>query len=293
MRKFAIIGSALDPNLAPMLRELILELHKHHISTHICEKLWHSAQHIQYDDCAQHLHLVAPTQLPPETELVISIGGDGTFLDSTVRIGLQGIPLIGINTGRLGFLADNAPMEVKEMVADLVSKNYYIEKRSVIELVKPSQLFDFNFALNEMAVQKRDSSSMISIDAFANGEYINSYWADGLLIATPSGSTAYSLSVGGPIVTPQSNNFIITPIAPHSLNVRPIVISDDTLITLEVKSRTDNYLLALDSRSQAIAEDCSLTLRKAEHQVHLIKRPDHRFYKTLRNKLMWGADRRN
>ncbi len=290
--KIAIIGIELQTEQSAVLREIILELEKYHMQTFICERLWSSAQCLHHDHCAQHIHFLPHWQLPDDIEMVISIGGDGAFLESVARIGTRPVPILGVNVGRLGFLADNSTSDIKAMVKDIADKNYSIDKRTVIELVDQN-LFPYNYALNEVAVQKRDTSSMITIEAYADEVYINSYWADGLLIATPSGSTAYSLSAGGPIVSPSSNNFIITPVAPHSLNVRPIVLSDQVTITLKVKSRTDNFLLAMDSRSTTVPNESCITLRRAKHDVHIIKRPEHDFFNTLRNKLMWGADRRN
>ena len=205
-------------------------------------------------------------------DMVISIGGDGTFLKAARRVGKKGIPILGINTGRLG---------------------YSVEERSVLQLIcNDRNLQESPYALNEIAVLKRDSSSMISIRTAINGAYLNTYQADGLVIATPTGSTAYSLSVGGPIMVPHSNTVVITPVAPHSLNVRPIVIRDDWEITLDVESRSHNFLVAIDGRSETCKETTQLTIRRADYSVKVVKRFNHIFFDTLRSKMMWGADGR-
>ena len=196
-------------------------------------------------------------------DMVISIGGDGTFLKAARRVGKKGIPILGINTGRLGFLADISPEEMEETFDEIQSGRYSVEERSVLQLIcDDKHLQDAPYALNEIAVLKRDSSSMISIRTAINGAYLNTYQADGLVIATPTGSTAYSLSVGGPIMVPHSNTVVITPVAPHSLNVRPIVIRDDWEITLDVESRSHNFLVAIDGRSETCKETTQLTIRR-------------------------------
>lgn len=228
-----------------------------------------------------------------EADMVLSIGGDGTFLKAASRVGKKNIPILGINTGRLGFLADISPEEMEETFADIYNDNYRVEDRSVLQVSCSGQeLKGYPYGLNEIAVLKRDSSSMISIHTAINGAYLNTYQADGLVIATPTGSTAYSLSIGGPIIVPHSNTFAITPVAPHSLNVRPIVINDDWEITLDVESRSHNFLIAIDGRSETCREGSRLTIRKADYKINIVKRNDHIFFKTLRNKMMWGADGR-
>lgn len=228
-----------------------------------------------------------------EADMVLSIGGDGTFLKAASRVGKKNIPILGINTGRLGFLADISPEEMEETFADIYNDNYRVEDRSVLQVsCNGQELKGYPYGLNEIAVLKRDSSSMISIHTAINGAYLNTYQADGLVIATPTGSTAYSLSIGGPIIVPHSNTFAITPVAPHSLNVRPIVINDDWEITLDVESRSHNFLIAIDGRSETCREGSRLTIRKADYKINIVKRNDHIFFRTLRNKMMWGADGR-
>jgi NAD+ kinase len=231
--------------------------------------------------------------LPRDIDFLICIGGDGTFLEAITLIRDSGIPIVGINSGRLGFLANIAANEVDQVINDLITKNFSIEDRSLIKFTSDHTLFeDFPFALNECTIQKT-GPSLTTIHVTINGEYLTSYWADGLIIATPTGSTAYSLSVGGPIVTPQSANFIITPIAAHNLNVRPLVIPETAQLSLAVEGRTDNFLATLDSRSIKCNINNKINISKATFSIRMIKLPQINFYSTLRNKLMWGADKRN
>lgn len=223
--------------------------------------------------------------------LALSVGGDGTFLRTAARVNKKNIPILGINTGRLGFLADVGSNEIEDML-DEIFKNYYkVEERTLLRLHTHERAFHgYNYALNEIAVLKRDSSSMITIHTFLNGEYLTSYQADGLVIATPTGSTAYSLSVNGPIIAPSCANFVLSPVAPHSLNVRPLVITDSCEITLRVESRNKYFLISLDGRSEIFPSGIELQISKAEHAIQVVKRYNHTFYQTLREKLMWGAD---
>ena len=228
-----------------------------------------------------------------EADMVLSMGGDGTFLKAASYVGKKNIPILGINTGRLGFLADISPEEMEETFEDIYRGNYKVEDRSVLQVFSESQfLKGYPCGLNEIAILKRDSSSMITIHTSINGAYLTTYQADGLVIATPTGSTAYSLSIGGPIIVPHSKTIAITPVAPHSLNVRPIVVNDDCEITLDVESRSHNFLVAIDGRSETCREGTRLTIRKADYHIKIVKRPNHVFFHTLRNKMRWGADGR-
>lgn len=225
-----------------------------------------------------------------DADMVISMGGDGTFLKSAMRVGRRNIPILGINTGRLGFLADISPEEMEETFREIFQGDYQVEDRSVLHLQNEGEpLQDYPFALNEIAILKRDSSSMISIRTHINGALLTTYQADGLVIATPTGSTAYSLSVGGPIMVPHAGTIAITPVAPHSLNVRPIVVCDDWEITLEVGSRSHNFLIAIDGRSESCKEGTRLTITKADYCIKVVKRKNHIFFQTLREKMMWGG----
>lgn len=228
-----------------------------------------------------------------ETDYAISLGGDGTFLRAASKVGAKNIPIIGVNMGRLGFLANVLPGEVLEMLDEIYGGNFDIEERSVIKLSTDSDKFrDYPFALNDIAILKRDTASMISIRVSVGGEYVVTYLADGLIISTPTGSTAYSLSNGGPIMVPRSGILSLTPVAPHSLNIRPIVIGDDMEIKLEVESRSHSFLAAIDGRSERVDEGTTVTIAKAPFRIRIVKRHNHRYFSTLRSKLMWGADSR-
>ena len=225
-------------------------------------------------------------------DIAISIGGDGTFLRTAALVGSKAIPILGINTGRLGFLADVGPKEIEDTLNEIFRNHYRIEDRTLLHIKIGLDTKIQSYALNEIAIQKRDTSSMIRINAFINDEYLTTYWGDGLIVATPTGSTAYSISVNGPIIVPQAKTIVLSPIAPHSLNVRPLIIPEDSRLTLEVESRTTNFLIAVDGRSQTFPSDTKFEIEKANFPVKIIKRYNHTFYKTLRDKLMWGADSR-
>lgn len=228
------------------------------------------------------------------TNLFLSVGGDGTFLDTITFVRDSGIPVLGINSGRLGFLASISKDDILQAFDDVMAKKYILEKRSLLSLTTANKHFgDLNFALNELTVIKKDTSSMITINTYINNQYLNSYWADGLIIATPTGSTAYSLSCGGPIITPEAENFVITPIASHNLTVRPIVIPDSYEIRLKVDGRGENYLVGLDSRSLAVDHSTELIIKKEKFVINLVRLQNEKFFSTIRNKLMWGLDKRN
>lgn len=228
-----------------------------------------------------------------QADMALSIGGDGTFLKTASYVGKKEIPILGINTGRLGFLADVSPDNMEEAFNDIYQNRYRIEPRRVLNVTCDGYVMKgYPYGLNEIAILKRDSSSMISIKAYINGELLNVYQADGLVVSTPTGSTGYSLSVGGPILVPQSGTISITAVAPHSLNVRPIVICDEWEIKLEVRSRSHNFLVAVDGRSETCREGTCLTIKKAKHCVKIVKRYDHSFFNTLKDKMLWGVDTR-
>jgi NAD+ kinase len=226
-------------------------------------------------------------------DIMFSIGGDGTFLDAVSIVQNYGIPIVGINTGRLGFLADISPEHIGESLSAIFKGQYNVEHRTLVKLDLVNSVWEgFACALNEVSIQKR-YSSMITIHTYLNDTYLNSYWADGLIVSTPTGSTAYSMSVGGPIVTPDSNNFIISPMASHNLTIRPVIVPDHNLIRIEVESRDDSFLLTLDSRTEIIEGNVSLHLKRADFTIKTLRIKDATFYNTLRNKLMWGVDKRN
>lgn len=228
-----------------------------------------------------------------DVDFVISMGGDGTFLKAASRVGAKGTPIIGINLGRLGFLADIPSTEIEEALDDVLQGKYTIEDHTVIQIETDQESIEGSpYALNDIAILKRDNASMISIRTCVDGEYLVTYQADGLVVSTPTGSTAYSLSNGGPIIVPKAGILSLTPVAPHSLTIRPIVIPDDSEITLTVESRSHNYLVAVDGRSERLHESTKIILRKAPHHIHIVKRDCRRYFSTLREKLMWGADHR-
>jgi len=232
--------------------------------------------------------------IPDALEAMLCIGGDGTFLEAVSVVREKNIPLVGVHTGRLGFLANITVDELPQALEMLTLHSYDIEKRTLLQICSPHFTFpDFGCALNEFTVYKRDSSSMITIHTLINGKHLNTYWADGLIISTPTGSTAYSMSMGGPIITPDSSNFIITPIAPHTLTVRPIVVPDEAEITLRVESRSGNCMVSLDHRSCNMDTGIELVLKKAPFTISTIRLHHQDFFTTLRQKLMWGADKRN
>jgi len=230
----------------------------------------------------------------PESQMLFSVGGDGTFLDAVTMVRNRNIPVVGINSGRLGFLADISKEDLLVAVADIMDGKYEVRELDLLKLETSTPCFgELDFALNELAVQKRDSSSMITIHTYLNGDFLNSYWADGLIISTSTGSTAYSLSVGGPIMHQSSQNFIINPISPHNLTVRPLVVPNNFELLLKVEARGGKFLASLDSRSCIIDQEVELRVRKADFSVSVIERAGQSFYSTLRSKLMWGADKRN
>ncbi|MDL2256934.1 NAD kinase [Bacteroidales bacterium OttesenSCG-928-I14] len=226
-------------------------------------------------------------------DMAISLGGDGTFLRTAAWVGKQNIPILGINTGRLGFLADINTDEVSATIKEIALNEYKIEERTILhaETTTPHRNGN-NFALNEVAILKRDTSAMITIQTYLNDEFLTEYLADGLLIATPTGSTAYSLSVNGPIIVPEANNIVLTPVAPHSLNVRPLVIPDNYKIRFKVKTRSKNFLVSLDGRSEVFPSGSEFCVQKADFTIKVVKRFNQNFYETIRKKLSWGTDPR-
>ena len=228
------------------------------------------------------------------TSFLISVGGDGTILDTITTVRDSNVPIVGINTGRLGFLANNTKNEIASTIDQLFEGNYKIDSRTLLSLTCEENKFKAdNFALNEFTLHKKDSSMMMTVHVFVDGEFLNAYWADGIIIATPTGSTAYSLSCGGPLLSPGSDNFVITPIAPHNLNLRPLVVKDDVEIVLKMEGRDKEFLTTLDSRSQTIEQEAVLSLKKADFSIKLVQFENQNFFSTIRNKLYWGKDVRN
>ena len=235
-------------------------------------------------------------ELDNSYDLFFSIGGDGTILKTITYVRDLNIPIAGINTGRLGFLATIQKEELQESIALILDKKYHISTRSIlmVETTNPdTALQELNFAMNEIAVSRRNTTSMITVHTTINDAYLTSYWADGLIVATPTGSTGYSLSCGGPLIMPNTSSFVLTPIAPHNLNARPLVISDDQKVTLQVSSREEDYLLSLDARIHTQPDNSTITIRKAPFKINMVVLPENSFQKTLRKKMLWGEDKRN
>ncbi len=232
--------------------------------------------------------------LTKDVRCLLSLGGDGTILDTITYVGDKEIPILGINLGRLGFLAGTSVSEIESAIQQLQNNNYIIDKRSLVHLDSSEPLFpDSPFALNEFTLHRKDSSSMIIIHTYINGEFLCTYWADGIIVSTPTGSTGYSLSCGGPVIFPQANNFVITPVAPHNLNVRPVVVPDDQIISFEIEGRAKQFLCTLDARSAPISTAVSLAVKKEMFHINLVRLEGQNFLQTLRNKMYWGIDRRN
>ena len=290
--KIAILGKPFDDTVAPHLQRLLDELAARGAVIAVVE--------------AFHDYMAARLRLPPDvttfrrgdslrgTQFVLSIGGDGTLLDTVTYVGALQIPILGINTGRLGFLAPINPDYIPQAIDALFKGHFTLEDRSLLRVDTDPDVFgQLNFALNEFSILKRDTSSMIVVHTYINGEYLNSYWADGLVVSTPTGSTGYSLSCGGPVMLPQTNNFIIAPVCPHNLNVRPLIVSDQSIISFEIEGRATSYLLALDSRSMPVDASVQIAVRRENFNARLVKLNHVNFLSTLRNKLNWGLDRRN
>ncbi|SFH17255.1 NAD kinase [Pedobacter insulae] len=291
--KIAIYGREFNDSVLPFVQEVFDALTEHHITILVYQKFNHFIKKkITLPETvtvfANHQELV------DHADVLLSLGGDGTMLDTLSLIRNSEIPVIGINFGRLGFLASINKNEIRKAIEALVKGEYSLDKRIVLNLESKSELFgQENFALNDITIHRRDNSAMMIIHAYMNGEFINSYWADGLIIATPTGSTAYSLSCGGPIILPNAQNFVITPIAPHNLNVRPIIVPDDVSLTFEIEARSTKFLVSCDSRTETVDRSVKVTVNKANFYVNLIRLNNESYLTTLRNKLLWGIDTRN
>ena len=289
----AIFGSHYQQPFNKYIQHLVKKLESEHIKIIVEEKFNKFLQsNIRFNNAVETFKNYE--SLNENTDFLFSIGGDGTLLKAVTFVRDHNIPILGINTGRLGFISSISAGEIDDAVNDILKGNYKIIERTLLELNTNKNLFkDKNFALNEVAVSKKDTSSMIRIDAFIDGEFLNTYWADGLVISTPTGSTGYSLSCGGPIIMPGTNNIIVTPNAPHNLNVRPIVLNDDNIITLKVEDRDQLALVSLDSRARAFNSETELTIKKANFKIKLVQPQNNSFTSTIRNKLMWGLDKRS
>jgi NAD+ kinase len=290
--RVAIHGLSLKTEFLPILGSLFEKLQSLGVS--ICLTPILEQQLRQLSPLAPTYQILHRPEDFDGLDFFLSIGGDGTLLDSVCVVGNKEIPILGLNTGRLGFLANVATDKIGEAIEELAKGNYQIESRILLSLTSSKKLFHgVNFALNEFTIHKKDTSSMITVHTFIDGKYLNSYWADGLIVATPTGSTGYSLSCGGPLITPGAKNFVITPVSPHNLNVRPIIVSDEAEISFEIEGRTDKFMISLDSRSTSIASEVKLSVKKEAFSAKLVKLPSYHFFDTLRQKLNWGLDLRN
>ena len=289
--KFAIFGNEYQAKKSASIEKILAYLDKREAEVYV------ESAYYEFLTREQQLKVNAAGVFEDynfDVDYVISMGGDGTFLKAASRVGAKGTPIIGVNMGRLGFLADVLPSEIESALNSLYAGECQIEEHAVIQVVAEGGILAGNpFALNDIAVLKRDDASMISIRTQVDGEFLVTYQADGLIVSTPTGSTAYNLSNGGPIIIPQSGSLCLTPVAPHSLNIRPIVINDTAEITLDIESRSHNYLVAIDGRSERMTEETRLVIRRAAHSIKIVKQRNQRYFSTLREKLMWGADQRS
>lgn len=291
--RIGIYGRSFDDSFIPNIQELFDTLTSFNWSVSIYQPFRsYLSPRLQIDDLNDVFN--KHQDIKDTIDVLICIGGDGTFLETINIVRNSGIPILGINTGRLGFLASTYKENIVNVLNSLKEGKYRLQTRSMLTLITEEQLFgEDNFALNELTVHKKDSSSMITIHTYIGDLYLNSYWADGLIVATPTGSTAYSLSCGGPIMVPGAQDYVITPIAPHNLNVRPVVVPDDRTIRLKIEGRGQEYLCSLDSRSVTINSAVELTIKKANFQLNVIQTENQNFLNTIRNKMLWGLDRRN
>lgn len=295
--KIAVYGKTISPEARPHIERLYHLLRSEGVQLLFYAPFHeHLVSHCDIDIDLNYPTFKTPDQLKLSApDILMTIGGDGTILDAATLVRTSGIPILGVNTGRLGFLADIAREEVTKAARSLLKGSYHINERNLISVdLKGTDITpDPNFALNEVAVSRKDTTSMITVHTWINDEYLNSYWADGLIISTPTGSTGYSLSCGGPIIMPGCENFVITPIAPHNLTVRPFVIPNHFKIRLKVEAREDQFLTSVDSRIYSCNPEVEVHLERADFKIKMIQTEVQNFPSTLRNKLLWGLDRRN
>lgn len=288
----AIHGRKVKSESIPFFQQILAELHKRHAEVLISRSFYTELKALGLD--MGNVDTFSKSEGLENAACLISIGGDGTLLESVTFVGALETPILGVNIGRLGFLATIPKNSVIQAIDALYNKSYSLDKRTLLRLDSNKQLFSsLNFGLNDFTILKTYSSSMITVHTYIDGEYLNSYWADGIIVATPTGSTGYSLSCGGPIVLPHSNNFVITPVSAHNLNVRPLIVSDESVISFEIEGRSEKFLVSLDSRSEAVDAEVQLAVRKERFKAALIKLDNYNFFDTLRSKLNWGLDLRN
>src|SRR5437762_2534465 len=291
--KVAIYSRVMDEDQRQDVQLFFDELNKQKLQPVIFHSFFEQINNIiSLPQDSETFHL--SEEINSEVEAIISLGGDGTLLDTVTLVGNHHVPIMGINFGRLGFLASIGRDEVQAAVKSLVNHSFVADKRTLIHLDSNLSLFgNTPYGLNEFAIHKQDIAPMIKIYTYLNGEFLNTYWADGLIVATPTGSTGYSLSCNGPVVFPDSGSFVITPVAPHNLNVRPIVVPDDNIISFAIESRSEQVICALDSRREIVNKDVQLAVRKESFMLSLVRLNENNFLQTLRNKLTWGLDKRN
>ena len=293
--KIAIFGQYYQNDTRPIIRDIFVFFNANNVEL-VIEKNFLDILYQEQIVKKPYNTFTDFSDLDASFDILISIGGDGTILRAATFVRNLGIPILGINAGRLGFLAKVQKEDIESFLQIVLEKKYTLSNRTLLSLEADSQIEAFsniNFAMNEITVSRKDTTSMITIETYLNGEYLNSYWADGLIISTPTGSTGYSLSCGGPILTPDVAALVITPIAPHNLNARPLVILDATEIELRVSGREDNYLVSLDSRIASVNNNAILKIKKTPFEIKMVEIPEETFFKTLRNKLLWGQDKRN
>jgi NAD+ kinase len=290
--KIAIHGRAFRETAASYVQGIFDEMHKHGITLQVSRFFYTFLKKVGVNPGTHTLYRDINDLF--DADVVFSIGGDGTLLETVTHVGERQIPIAGINMGRLGFLATIPSEHVATSIRNIYEGYYNYDERTLIHLESDTDLFDgLSFGLNEFTILKKDTSSMIIVHTYIDGEYLNSYWADGLIVATPTGSTGYSLSCGGPLILPQSNNFVITPVSAHNLNVRPMVVPDSCTISFEIEGRSKNFLVSLDSRSKTVDASVQLAVRKENFKARILKLNGHNYLSTLRNKLSWGLDIRN
>lgn len=291
--KIALYGMQPSEALSEIMPPFLQELKEQNIEIQAEENFLRILKDIEEADTSNISTFKDRSELWPDCELFFSFGGDGTVLSATTLVQDSGIPIVGINTGRLGYLAGVNKAELIPNLPHILNKNFQISPRSLVAISIPGLDLKFPFGLNELTIMRKETTSMITIDAYVNGQLVNSFWCDGLIISTPTGSTGYSLSCNGPIISPETENLVITPIAPHNLNVRPLVISDKAEIRLKVHSRVPEYSLSLDSRLDSVNVEREIYLKKADFKVNIVQLNHNNYLETLRKKLFWGYDRRN
>jgi len=291
--KIALFGKKIADNALPFIQELTDKLQASDGITLVYQPFFENLNgRIRWEQRPDLFY--NQSDIYSKADILLSIGGDGTILDALTLVGDSGIPVAGINLGRLGFLSSIPKDHILPAIDAILNRNFLLDQRTLLQLETSGKLFgEFNYALNDLTVYKSNAMTMLMIKTWINGDFLNSYWADGLIVATPTGSTAYSLSCTGPILTPDAENFVITPIASHNLTVRPIVIRDDSIIKIRVEGKCPDFLVSLDSRMERADNTMELTIRKAEFKVNLLRLPETNFFTTIREKLNWGLDIRN